>query len=191
MADTALAEIARWRANVAGLVTDCCKEWDLRAGAPYVPGVCGHVVRVELPDGTPAVLKVWWPHREARAGGGRARALGRRRRGAACSRATTSGARCCSSAASRARSSRRRDDPLGVFVELLPRLWRSGDGFRPLADEAECWIEHDCGRRRQAAARRRAPLPARSSCRRRASRCSCTRTCTARTSSPRSASRGS
>src|SRR3954469_6682406 len=65
MADTALAEIARWRTTVADLVTDCCKEWDLRVGAPYVPGVCGHVVRVDLPDGTPAVLKVWWPHREA------------------------------------------------------------------------------------------------------------------------------
>ena len=60
-----------------------------------------------------------------------------------CSRATTSAARCCSSAASRARFSRRADDPLGVFVDLLPRLWRSGDGFRPLAEEAEFWIEHE------------------------------------------------
>jgi streptomycin 6-kinase len=60
-----LAQIAEWRANVAELVTDCCKRWDLRAGEPYVPGVCGHVVRVEQADGTPAVLKIFWPHREA------------------------------------------------------------------------------------------------------------------------------
>jgi streptomycin 6-kinase len=30
-----------------------------------------------------------------------------------------------------------------VLIELLPRLARSGDGFRPLADEAEWWLEHD------------------------------------------------
>ena len=60
-----LAQIARWRTNVAALVTDCCERWDLRAGEPYVPGVCGHVVRVEQADGTRAVLKIFWPHHEA------------------------------------------------------------------------------------------------------------------------------
>src|SRR5437879_13386896 len=49
-----LAQIAKWRTNVAELVTDCCERWDLRAGEPYVPGVCGHVVRVDLADGAPA-----------------------------------------------------------------------------------------------------------------------------------------
>jgi streptomycin 6-kinase len=34
-------------------------------------------------------------------------------------------------------------DPIGVLVELLPRLWRSGEGFRSLAEEAEWWLEHD------------------------------------------------
>jgi hypothetical protein len=53
-----LAQIANWRTNVAELVTDCCERWDLRAGEPYVPGVCGHVARVDLADGTPAVLKI-------------------------------------------------------------------------------------------------------------------------------------
>jgi streptomycin 6-kinase len=33
-------------------------------------------------------------------------------------------------------------DPLGVLVELLPRLWCSGDGFRPVAEEAAWWLEH-------------------------------------------------
>ena len=30
-------------------------------------------------------------------------------------------------------------DPLGVLIELLPRLWRSGDGFRPLAGGDGVW----------------------------------------------------
>ena len=30
-----------------------------------------------------------------------------------------------------------------MFVDLLPRLWRSGEGFRPVAEEAEWWLEHD------------------------------------------------
>ena len=29
------------------------------------------------------------------------------------------------------------------MIELLPRLWKSGDGFRPLAEEAAWWTEHD------------------------------------------------
>ena len=142
MADTALAEIGRWRAGVSGLVTDCCKEWDLRIGAPYVPGVCGHVVRVELMDGTPAVLKVWWPHREAEQeadalerwdGGGAVRLLARDdARSAVLLERCEPGLFLSTST-----------DPVGVFVELLPRLWRSGDGFRPLAEEAERWIEHE------------------------------------------------
>src|SRR3979411_1658987 len=60
-----LAQIAKWRTSVATLVTDCCERWDLRAGEPYVPGVCGHVVRVEQADGTPAVLKIFCTHHEA------------------------------------------------------------------------------------------------------------------------------
>jgi streptomycin 6-kinase len=34
-------------------------------------------------------------------------------------------------------------DPLGVFIELLPRLWKSGDGFRTVAEEAEHWLVGD------------------------------------------------
>ncbi|MGH3050747.1 MAG: aminoglycoside phosphotransferase family protein, partial [Gaiellaceae bacterium] len=33
------------------------------------------------------------------------------------------------------------DDPLGVLIELLPRLWKPAEGFRPLAEEARHWLE--------------------------------------------------
>jgi streptomycin 6-kinase len=137
-----LAQIAKWRANVAELVTDCCLRWDLRAGEPYVPGAAGYVVRVERADGTPAVLKVFWPHREAEQeadalerwdGDGAVRLLARDDERSALL------LECCEPGSFLSTH----DDPVGVLVELLRRLWRSGDGFRPLADEAEWWLEHD------------------------------------------------
>lgn len=57
MADSALLDLARWRVGAPALAERVATEWDLRLGEPYVPGVCGYVVRAELPDGTPAVLK--------------------------------------------------------------------------------------------------------------------------------------
>jgi streptomycin 6-kinase len=40
-------------------------------------------------------------------------------------------------------SSADRDEALGVFVELLPRLWKpAGPPFRPLAEEAAWWAEN-------------------------------------------------
>ena len=140
MADE-LAQIAAWRANVDELVTDCCERWDLRAGEPYVPGVCGHVVRVERADGTPAVLKVFWPHHEAEHeadalerwdGDGAVRLLARDDERHALLLERCEPGSFLSSAA----------DPLGVLIELLPRLWRSGDGFLPLEAETEIWAEY-------------------------------------------------
>ncbi|MDP9260962.1 MAG: aminoglycoside phosphotransferase family protein [Actinomycetota bacterium] len=137
-----LAQIAKWRANVGELVTDCCLRWDLRAGEPYVPGAAGYVVRVERADGTPAVLKVFWPHREAEQeadalerwdGEGAVRLLARDNERSAMLLERCEPGSFLST----------HDDPVGVLVELLRRLWRSGDGFRPLADDAEWWLEHD------------------------------------------------
>jgi streptomycin 6-kinase len=137
-----LAQIAKWRANVAELVTDCCLHWELRAGEPYVPGAAGHVIRVERADGTPAVLKVFWPHREAEQeadalerwdGNGAVRLLARDDERSALLLEHCEPGSFLSM----------HHDPLGVLVELLPRLWRSADGFRPLAEEAEWWLEHD------------------------------------------------
>jgi len=112
-----LAQIADWRKNVSELVADCRDRWGLRIGEPYVPGACGHVVRVELEDGRPAVLKVFWPHREAEQ---EADALERCEPGSFLSDAP---------------------DPVGVLIELLPRLWQDGEGFRTLEAETELWTE--------------------------------------------------
>jgi streptomycin 6-kinase len=137
-----LAQIATWRANVAALVTDCCERWDLRLGEPYVPGAAGYVVRVERSDGTPAVLKLFWPHREAEQeadalerwdGNGAVRLLARDdERHAMLLEHCEPGSFLST-----------HDDPLGVLIELLPRLWCSGERFTPLAEEADWWLEHD------------------------------------------------
>lgn len=135
-----LAQIAEWRANVAELVTDSCERWKLRPGEPYLPGAAGHVVRVECADGTPAVLKVFWPHREAEQepealerwdGDGAVRLLARDDERHALLLERCEPGSFLSTA----------PDPLGVLIELLPRLWRSGDGFVSLAAETEAWAE--------------------------------------------------
>src|SRR6266436_1469237 len=112
----------------------------MRAGEPYVPGACGHVMRVERADGTPAVLKVFWPHHEAEHeadaldrwdGDGAVRLLARDDERHALLLERCEPGSFLSEA----------PDPIGVLIELLPRLWRSGDGFVPLQAETEIWAE--------------------------------------------------
>jgi streptomycin 6-kinase len=132
-----------WRATAPALVADCAGEWGLRLGDPYTPGVVGHVVRAELPDGTPAVLKVFWPHREAEQeaealerwdGDGAVRLLARDdARSALLLERCEPGTHLSAAGA---------DASLEVLIELLPRLWKPGDGFRPLADEAAWWASY-------------------------------------------------
>jgi len=135
-------EITLWRANVHELLAECVEQWALRLDEPYAPGAVGHVLRAELPDGTRAVLKLSWPHREEEqeadalerwGGDGAVRLYARDDERHAlllerCEPGTF--------------LSHERD-PLGVLIELLPRLWRNGEGFRPLAEEADFWLEHD------------------------------------------------
>jgi streptomycin 6-kinase len=142
LADAGLTPAA-WRATASDLVAECAEKWGLLLGEPYKPGVVGHVVRAELADGTPAVLKVFWPHHEAEQeadalerwdGDGAVRLLGRddARHALLLERCepgthlTTAGA----------------ETAVGVLIGLLRRLWKRGDGFRPLADEATLWIRH-------------------------------------------------
>jgi streptomycin 6-kinase len=133
--------IAAWRAETPGLAAACAERWGLRLGAPYPAGAAGHAVRAELEDGTPAVLKLYWPHREAEF------------EGAALERWDGDGAvrllarddelhalllERCEPGTHLSGGS---DDPLGVLIGLLPRLWKNAEGFPSLLDETEHWLE--------------------------------------------------
>jgi streptomycin 6-kinase len=132
-----------WLERVPDLVAQCIGEWGLRPGEPYVGGAAGHALRVELPDGTPGVLKVWFPHRESEHeaealavwnGDGAVRLLAHDpERSAVLIERCEPGTTLSAVGAERA---------LGVLVDLLPRLWKpAGPPFRALAEEAAWWVE--------------------------------------------------
>jgi streptomycin 6-kinase len=120
-------------------VEEIAEEWDLALGEPYAPGAASEsVVRAALADGTPAVLKIGHPHRESEQegdalerwdGDGAVRLLRRDDARNALLERCEPGTFLSESA----------DDPLGVLVELLPRLWKDATGFHTLADEVEFW----------------------------------------------------
>ena len=121
-------------------VEELAEEWELTLGEPYaVGGASEHVVRVELADGTPAVLKIGIPHRESEQeadalerwdGDGAVRLLRRDvARNALLLERCEPGTFLSEGA----------DDPLGVLIELLPRLWKDATGVTTLADEVEWW----------------------------------------------------
>jgi streptomycin 6-kinase len=141
LADTGLT-LAEWRAGAPELAEEVAELWDLRLGEPYVPGACGHVVRAELRDGTPAVLKLYWPDRESLQepdalerwdGDGAAQLYARDDEHHALLLERCDPGMFLSGD----------PDPLGVLIGLLPRLWKSGEGFRSLEEEAALWLEHD------------------------------------------------
>jgi len=114
--------------------------WQLTLGEQFPAGAGGRVYRVNRADGTPAVLKVAIPHREAEQegdalerwnGDGAVRVLERDDDMHAlllelCEPGTPL-------------STRRPDEALDVLVELLPRLWKDATGFHTLVEEIECW----------------------------------------------------
>ncbi|SCK44786.1 streptomycin 6-kinase [Streptomyces sp. WMMB 714] len=55
-----------WLGRLPSLVEELRRRWNLRLGSPYEGGSCSWVAPAERRDGTRAVLKVTWPHREAR-----------------------------------------------------------------------------------------------------------------------------
>jgi streptomycin 6-kinase len=55
-----------WLAALPGLTESLLTRWDLTVDGPLMHGVCALVVPVRRPSGEPAVLKVTWPHDEAR-----------------------------------------------------------------------------------------------------------------------------
>src|SRR5262245_51095562 len=123
-------------------LAEIAEEWDLTLGEPYVVGAASEsVVRAELADGTPAVLKISIPHRESEQeadalerwdGDGAVRLLRRDdARNALLLERGEPGTFLSEGA----------DDPLGVLIELLPRLWKDATGFRPLAEETAWWLD--------------------------------------------------
>ncbi|MBU7600588.1 aminoglycoside phosphotransferase family protein [Streptomyces sp. P38-E01] len=56
---------AAWLRRLPRLVEEFTARWDLRAGPPYPGGSCSWAAPVRRADGTPAVLKLSWPHPEA------------------------------------------------------------------------------------------------------------------------------
>ncbi len=123
------------------VLDECVALWNLRLGEAYAPGAAGHAVRAELPDGTPAVLKLSTPHREAEQeadalerwdGDGAVRLLARdNERHALLLERCEPGTFLSES-----------PDALDVLIGLLPRLWKNADGFHTLADESAHWAEY-------------------------------------------------
>jgi streptomycin 6-kinase len=131
-----------WLERVPELLAECAEEWELEVGAPYPQGAAGYVVRVTLPDRTPAVLKLIYPHRESEHeadalrvwnGAGAVRLLDydEERWAMLLER--------CEPGTLLAREDA--DTALDVLVGLLPRLWQPvGEPFTSLADEAHWWV---------------------------------------------------
>ncbi|CAL9603306.1 aminoglycoside phosphotransferase family protein [Streptomyces albus] len=63
------AEGRAWLAGLPALVETMRDRWQLRLGAPFHGGSCSWVAPARRPDGGEAVLKLTWPHPEARTEG--------------------------------------------------------------------------------------------------------------------------
>jgi streptomycin 6-kinase len=132
-----------WLERVPELVAECVEEWQLELGEPYEAGAAGYAVRAGLTDGTPAVLKVIYPHREAEHeadalelldGNGAVRLLARDdTRSAMLLERCEPGTALAENGGEKA---------LDVLVELLPKHWvKAGEPFHTLAEEAAWWID--------------------------------------------------
>jgi streptomycin 6-kinase len=136
---------AQWLERVPALIDECRQEWRLTLGDPYEAGAAGYTVRADRPDGTPAVLKLIYPHRESEHeadalalwdGDGAVRLLAYDPE-----RWAMLLERCRPGTPLSALESA--DEALDVLVGLAPRLWKpAGDPFHSLADEAAWWLDY-------------------------------------------------
>ncbi len=134
-------EGAAWLASLPTLADTAVRRWSLTPGEPYAYANASLAVPVTRADGTAAVLKLPFPHRESVHEG---EAL-RRWDGAGAVRLldhdASDGAllleRC---APGTPLSECAPAEALAVLVALLPRLWvPAGEPFTPLAEEAAWW----------------------------------------------------
>jgi streptomycin 6-kinase len=129
---------------VPALVAECRDLWGVRLGEPYEAGAAGYTVRAELTDGTPAVLKLIYPHRESEHeadalevwdGDGAVRLLAFDPE-----RWAMLLERCLPGTPL---SAVEPGTALDVLVGLAPKLWKpAGEPFHSLADEAAWWLEY-------------------------------------------------
>jgi streptomycin 6-kinase len=59
-------DAASWLAGLPALIEQVREQWQLRLSAPLHGGSCSWVAPAHLPDGTPVIVKIGWPHREMR-----------------------------------------------------------------------------------------------------------------------------
>ncbi|MEV4480528.1 aminoglycoside phosphotransferase family protein [Micromonospora coxensis] len=131
-----LAALPRWR-------DECVRQWSLRLGPTFPYAFASLATAVELPDGTPAVLKLQYPDHDSVheadalahwAGDGAVRLLAHdpHRRALLVERCHPG----------TPLYDLPPDEALDVVAGLLPRLWRpAGHPFTPLAEEAAGWMD--------------------------------------------------
>ncbi|MEV4493793.1 aminoglycoside phosphotransferase family protein [Micromonospora coxensis] len=131
-----------WLAVLPHRRDECARRWSLRLGPPFPYAFASLAMPAELPDGTPAVLKLQYPDQDslhepdaldAWAGDGAVRLLARDSE-----RRALLVERCHPGTPLYDLPS---DEALDVVAGLLPRLWRpAGTPFTPLAEEATGWL---------------------------------------------------
>lgn len=137
---------AEWIERLPRLVAECADLWSLRLGEPYEYAYVSLAVRAELPDGTRAVLKVGFPHRESEhephalahyGGRGAVRLLAHD-----AERHTMLLERCEPGTTLLDLPDER--EAFGIAAATLRRLWRppaADHPFRPIAVDAARWAE--------------------------------------------------
>lgn len=129
-----------WLDALPGLFEGAVRRWSLRPGDPFPYAYASLAVPAALPDGTEAVLKLAFPHRE---GEHEADAL-RRWAGSGAVRLLDDDPATGALLLERCRPGRplaeSADDALDVITGLLSRTWvPAGQPFRTLAAETEWW----------------------------------------------------
>ncbi|MBX7265412.1 aminoglycoside phosphotransferase [Micromonospora sp. Llam7] len=132
---------SRWLAELPERLTTCAERWSLRVGPPFGYAFASLVVPADLPDGTPAVLKLQFPDAESEHeatalrhwdGDGTVRLLDHDP-----DLRALLVERCHPGTPLRTLPL---DEALDVLVGLLPRLWvPAGQPFTSLAEAAAGW----------------------------------------------------
>lgn len=137
------ASTREWFARLPQIVSECRTKFALTLDAPYEHSFVSIVFPATRRDGSPAVLKIQWPHRESDNehealrlwnGNGAVRLLDYdAERHALLLERCTPGVPLSTKGA---------DEALSVFIQLLPRLWiPAGAPFTTLGDESEAWLQ--------------------------------------------------